>query len=30
MKSVGGGLFQIEVSSRTLVLDEFLEMDEEE
>ena len=30
VKSVDGGLFQIEVSSRTSVLDEFLEVDEEE
>ena len=30
IKSVDGGLFQIEVSSRTSVLDEFIEVDEEE
>ena len=30
VKSVDGDLFQIEVSSRTSVLDEFFEMDEEE
>ena len=30
VKSVDGDLFQIEVSSRTSVLDEFLEVDEEE
>ena len=29
-KSADGGLFQIEVSSRTSVLDELFEMDEEE
>ena len=30
VKSVDGDLFQIEVSSRTSVLDEFFEVDEEE
>ena len=30
IKSVDGALFQIEISSRTSVLDEFLEVDEEE